>query len=266
MYEALQSRGARDAGAVIPGRYEDDPGRDPRTLRNQVAIAEHARRLAARVVDIRRRGDVPLVLGGDCSLVIAAGMASRVTERGGLVHVDGHTDFRHPGNTSAIGALAGEDLAAAIGRHLPEIADLDGLGPYFDAEATAHIGCRRDDEHLDEVSETIALTIPADRIVLHGAARAAADVLATPRLERGFWLQVDVDVLDPEHMPAVDSPDPGGLSPEELTRLLQELAPRAWGASVTVFDPDLDPTGAYAREVAEIVATGLCRLGSEYAS
>lgn len=266
LHEALQSRGARDAGAVIPGRYEDDPGRDPRTLRNQVAIAEHARRLAARLVDIRRRGEAPLVLGGDCSLVIAAGMASRVTERGGLVHVDGHTDFRHPGNSSAIGALAGEDLAAAIGRHLPEIADLDGLGPYFDAEATAHIGCRRDDEHLDEVSETIALTIPADRIVLHGAARAAADVLATPRLERGFWLQVDVDVLDPEHMPAVDSPDPGGLSPEELTRLLQELAPRAWGASVTVFDPDLDPTGAYAREVAEIVATGLRRLGSECAS
>lgn len=263
LHRVLLSQGARDAGVVLPGRYEDDPARDPRTLRNQDAIAEHARRLAARLVDIRRRGEAPLVLGGDCSLVVAAGLASRVTAQGGLVHVDGHTDFRHPGNTSAIGALAGEDLAAAIGRHLPEIADLDGLGPYFDPAATAHIGCRRDDEHREEVSETIALTIPADRIVLHGAARAAADVLATPRLERGYWIQVDVDVLDPEHMPAVDSPDPGGLSPEELTRLLQELAPRAWGAAITVFDPDLDPTGAHARTVAEVVATGLRDLGRE---
>lgn len=266
LHDMLRAHGARDAGVVLPGRYADHPGRGARTLRNAEAIADHARRLAARLVDLRRAGEVPLVLGGDCSLLVAAGLASRVAEQGGLVHVDGHTDFRHPGNSPAIGALAGEDLAAAIGRHLPEIADLDGLGPYFDAEATAHIGCRRDDEHLDEVSETIALTIPADRIVSHGAARAAADVLATPRLERGFWLQVDVDVLDPEHMPAVDSPDPGGLSPEELSRVLQELAPRAWGASVTVFDPDLDPTGAYARVVAEIVATGLRRLGSESGS
>ncbi|WP_449408307.1 arginase family protein [Microbacterium maritypicum] len=265
LHAALQSDGARDAGVVLPGRYVDNPSRGPLTVRNQDAVVDHARRLAARLVDIRRRGEAPLVLGGDCSLVIAAGLASRVTERGGLVHVDGHTDFRHPGNSSSIGALAGEDLAVAVGRHLPEVTDIDGLGPYFDATATAHIGCRRDDEHLDEVTETVALTIPADRIVLHGAARAAADVLSTPGLERGFWLQVDVDVLDPEHMPAVDSPDPGGLSPVELTRLLSELAPRAWGASVTVFDPDLDPTGTHARTVSEIIATGLRHLGVEYA-
>lgn len=263
LHSVLLSRGARDAGVILPGRYVDDPARGPLTLRNQDAIAEHARRLAARLVDLRRRGDAPLVLGGDCSLVIAAGLASRVTDPGGLVHVDGHTDFRHPGNSATIGALAGEDLAAAIGRHLPAIADLDGLAPYFDPGATAHIGCRRGDEHLDEVSGTIALTIPADRIVLHGAARAAADVLAVAGLERGFWLQVDVDVLDPEYMPAVDSPDPGGLSPDELTRLLEELAPRAWGASVTVFDPDLDLTGAYALTVAEVVSSGLRDLGRD---
>jgi arginase len=266
LHAELSSHGARDAGVVLPGRYVEDPARDPLALRNGLAIADHARRLAARLVDIRRRGEAPLVLGGDCSLLIAAGLASRVTGRGGLVHIDGHTDFRHPGNSPAIGALAGEDLAAAIGRHLPEIADLDGLGPYFDADATAHIGCRRDDEHLDEVSATLALTIPADRIVLHGAARAAADVLATSRLGGGYWLQIDVDVLDPEHMPAVDSPDLGGLSPDELTRLLQELAPHAWGASVTVFDPDLDPTGAHARTVAEVVATGLRHLGRDAGS
>ena len=52
---------------------------------------------------------------------------------------------------------------------------------------------------------------------------------------------IDVDVLDPSVLPAVDSPDPGGLFPDELVALLQSLAPSAIGASVTVFDPDLDP-------------------------
>lgn len=263
LHETLIARGAVEAGVVLPGRYVEDAERGGRAVRNQEAIVDHARRLAARLVHLRRRGLSPLVLGGDCSLVVAAGLASRVSGTGGLVHVDGHTDFRHPGNSESFGSLAGEDLAAAIGEHVPEVADIDGLGPYFDAAATAHIGCRRDDEELAEVTTRIALTIPADQIVLHGAARAGSRVLAEPGLERGFWLQVDVDVLDPGYMPAVDSPDPGGIEPDDLVRLLETLAPRAWGASITVFDPDLDPTGAHALLLARIISDGLVRLGED---
>ncbi len=54
-------------------------------------------------------------------------------------------------------------------------------------------------------------------------------------------------------MPAVDSPDPGGIGAAELTALLRELAPGAVGASITVFDPDLDPDGRYARLLVEIL-------------
>lgn len=78
----------------------------------------------------------------------------------------------------------------------------------------------------------------------------------------GYWLHLDVDVLDPEHMPAMDSPDAGGSSPEELTTLLAALAPTALGAHVTVFDPDLDPDGRYADLLTEVLATGLRDLGS----
>jgi len=267
LHQAFLSRGAVDGGVVLPGRYiDDDDSRPAGTIRNQDAVIDHARRLAHRLALLRGQGRAPLVLGGDCSLVIAAGLATRVTGGGGLVHVDGHTDFRHPGNSTSIGALAGEDLAAAVGRHLPEVADIDGLGPYFDPAATAHVGCRRDDEELAEVTETIALTIPADQIILHGATRAAARVQSTPGLSHGFWLQIDVDVLDPAHMPAVDSPDPGGLAPQELVAFLELVAPRAWGASVTVFDPDLDPDGSHAGLLTEILSEGLAHLGEDAAA
>lgn len=264
LHTALLRRGAIDAGVVLPGRYVDDEGIRPTgTVRNQDAVIDHARRLARRLGELRSAGHAPLVLGGDCSLVIGAGLASRGGLGGGLVHVDGHTDFRHPGTSTAYGALAGEDLAVAVGRHLSAVSDIDGRGPYFEATSTAHIGCRREDEALEEVRALLALTIPADEVILHGAARAASRVLSTPGLERGFWLQVDVDVLDPAHMPAVDSPDPGGLTPDELVDLLRVLAPRAWGASVTVFDPDLDPDGDHARTVARVVAEGLGGLGTD---
>src|SRR5262249_15751796 len=73
----------------------------------------------------------------------------------------------------------------------------------------------------------------------------------------GYWVHLDVDILDPSVMPAVDSPDPGGLSAAELTELLAALAPRAVGAQVTVFDPDLDPDGSHARLLTPIPATAL---------
>ena len=71
-----------------------------------------------------------------------------------------------------------------------------------------------------------------------------------------------MDVLAPSVMPAVDSPDPGGLDAEELTALLRALAPQAIGASITVFDPALDPGGRYARLLTEVLGDGLRELGS----
>jgi arginase len=74
-------------------------------------------------------------------------------------------------------------------------------------------------------------------------------------------LHLDVDILDPEVMPAVDSPDPGGLQPAELTGLLAALSPGAAGTQVTVFDPDLDPDGRYAALLTEILSQALVRCG-----
>src|SRR5262244_1464179 len=214
LHRRLAELGAEERGVVLSGRYADDA--TPGSLRNQVAIVEHARRVAERIDLLRTDGLAPLVLGGDCSILVAAGLSlRRALGRYGLVHLDGHTDFRNPGNSDQCASLAGEDLAAAVGRHWPAIADIDGLSPYFSPVDTA----------LD-----------------------------------GYWVHLDVDILDPSVMPAVDSPDPGGLSAAELTELLAALAPRAVGAQVTVFDPDLDPDGSHARLLTDILVTGLAPL------
>ncbi|MFC6063075.1 arginase family protein [Streptomyces ochraceiscleroticus] len=261
LFARFAELGARDAGVVLPGRYADDssPGR----LRNQSLIIEHARRLAGRITEIRTVGDVPLVIGGDCSLLIGAGLALRAAGRFGLVHLDGHTDFRHPGNSPTCASLAGEDLAAAIGRHWPVIADIDGLGPYFRAADVSHAGCRDEDEQLVEVSQTVGLTIRASEIIRDGAVDAGQRIREqVDRAELdGYWLHLDVDILDSAVMPAVDSPSPGGIDAAHLADLLAVLAPRAVGAQVTVFDPDLDPDGRCARLLVEILADGLGELG-----
>lgn len=250
-----------DAGVVMPGRYvDDDATRASGHVRNEGAMIEHARRLADRVAGLLDTGDTPLVIGGDCSVLLGIGLALARHGGSGLVHIDGHTDFRHPGNSDACASVAGEDLAAAVGLHWPPIADIDGCGPYFSPARTVHIGHRDDDEELAEVRREIGQVLSSRDVMTQGSAAVAASVQSVAG--RGFWLQIDVDVLDPSVMPAVDSPYPGGLSADQLTAVLAELAPGAVGASVTVFDPDLDPDGRYARVVAEIVGGGLGRLGS----
>ena len=261
LHARLFETGAVDAGVILPGRYDDDADRSGGRVRNQEALVDHAFRLG-QLLD---SGQTPPVLGGDCSLLIGAGLTLARRGRHGLVHLDGHTDFRHPGNSDACLNLAGEDLAAGVGRHWPAVADLDGRGPYFTTHDVVHIGCRDDDDHLPQTRQTLGAVIPASAGTtnrhpadsgtnsIRRRRRAPARLLAAPGRRRAR----------PRHLPAVDSPDPGGLVPDELTALLAALAPGALGAQVTVFDPDQDPDGRYARLLTEVLATGLRELGTQ---
>src|SRR5215472_2579554 len=265
LHRRLAELAAEERGVILPGRYADDA--TPGSLRNQAAIIEHARRLAERIDMLRAGGLAPLVLGGDCSILVAAGLAlRRAPGRYGLVHLDGHTDFRHPGNSARCASLAGEDLAAAVGRHWPAIAGIDGLSPYFSPADTAHAGCRDDDEQFGEATALLGAVLPASHIRRRGVGHTARTILGVADRAGldGYWVHLDVDILDPGVMPAVDSPDPGGLSAAELTGLLAALAPGAVGAQVTVFDPDLDPDGRHARLLTDILVTGLAPLSRDH--
>ena len=262
LFRRFELVGAQDAGVVLPGRYlDDDATRWTGHVRNEVTMVEHARRLASRLGGILDAADAPLILGGDCSILLGVGLALAQRGRAGLVHLDGHTDFRHPGNSDQCASVAGEDLAAAVGMHWPVIANIDGHGPYFSPTRAVHIGHRNDDEYAREAREALGLVMSAQETLTQKPALVAA--AAHSIAGDGYWLQVDVDVLDPSVMPAVDSPDPGGFNASELTALLDQLAPNAIGASVTVFDPDLDPDGRYAQLVTDVIVAGLARLGAD---
>lgn len=252
LHSSLLAAGAVDVGVVLPGRYLDD-WRPGTRLRNEEQLLEHAARLAERLTEIRQDGGWPLVLGGDCSILLGIAVELKRAGRYGLIHLDGHTDFRHPGNSSLCASLAGEDLAAVTGKHWPQIADIDGLGPYFAPEHVVHAGCRDDDEELTEVSEHLAALFTSAQI-LESTERVAAEILAAlPTGLDGVWLQLDVDILDPSIMPAVDGPDPGGIYWGQLASMLRLLLPRVCGFSVTVFDPDLDPLGVLAKRLSRLL-------------
>jgi arginase len=257
LHERLREQGVVEYGVVLPGRYLDDAYPGVPRLRNQELIVAHALTLADRLHSIHAADRRPVVLGGDCSLLVGAGVALRRRGRFGLIHIDGHTDFRHPGNSDLCASLAGEDLAAAIGLHWPAVSDIDGLRPYFRPEDSVHVGCRADDEHLVEARETLGDVVLASQIRddPDGAMKRVRRIVDRADLD-GFWVHLDVDVLDPAVMPAVDSPSPGGIDFTQLGHLLTVL-PDSAGLQVCVFDPDLDADGSYAAALADTLVAAL---------
>ena len=246
----VERLGAYDAGRLIAPPFSGEW--DGKTVRNASGIARFSRDLAGRVEELLEEGFFPLVLGGDCSILLGNMLALRKRGRFGLAFLDGHLDFRHPGNSEAVGAAAGEDLALVTGRGGEELANLEGMKPLVREEDVVALGERENDPETRDVLDTeiTVLDLAAVRKVgVAGAARRAVE-----RFER--------NELDDEVMPAVDSPQPDGLIRKELIEMLKVLlASRlAVGMEVTIFDPDLDPAGkiasAFAHDLVAALADG----------
>ncbi|MFJ6658250.1 arginase family protein [Streptomyces sp. NPDC091377] len=254
----VQRLSALEGGVVVPPRYDRGDWREGDGVFNAAALAAYTPRLADRIEHHLRAGNFPLVLGGDCSIQLGASLALRRLGRYGLVAVDASADFRHPGGSDPVGAAGGEEVALATGRGQADLTDLEGLGPYLRDEDVRFFGMR--DAFEDDRAELTALKMPVVTVGdlrewgADALARATAQTFEIPELD-GFWLHLDADVLDPAVMPAVDSPDPDGLLPEELVALLRPLlaSPACVGLNVTIYDPDLDPDGTAGALLTDIV-------------
>jgi arginase len=75
-------------------------------IRNGLTIREHSLLLADAVESALSAGRFAFVLGGDCSILLGCLNGARRVGRCGLVHVDGHIDFFHPGNYDTASRLA----------------------------------------------------------------------------------------------------------------------------------------------------------------
>jgi arginase len=263
-HRLVQRLSALDAGCLTPPRFDASGWRPGDGVGQAKAIAEYTRRLADRVERIWRERRFPLVLGGDCSILLGPALAARRrTERDGkargLVFVDAHSDFRHPGNSKYVGAAAAEDLALATGRGQPDLTDIGGLRPYVDTGHLVMLGLRADDPHRIELEATGIEMRTVPQLRAGGVGRSAEWALGAVGDVATFWLHVDADVLDPSVMPAVDGPAPGGISLGELGQIIAICAAdeRCSGMELTVFDPDYDPDGEYAKALADMLVEAL---------
>ena len=270
--EALRRAGllerlrARDAGRVEPAAPYNRR-RDSRTrLLNGPGLRETTIALSTAVASIVNHDDVPVVLAGDCSVVLGGTLGLRLgAHRVGLMFVDGHVDFYQP-KASPTGEVADMDLALVTGRGPTLLTRFDGVdGPLVRDEDVVAIGARdaeeRDRAGSQDMRATRVHLYELDTVRTPGMDAVAAEAIAilARRELSGFWLHLDADVLDDAVMPAVDYRQPGGLSPKDLVTLLRACAGSGAlrGMSVAIYNPALDPSGEAGRLLVKCLGDGL---------
>jgi len=252
--------GATDGGTVVSPPYK--PEIDPSTgVLGGEALRSFSLDLAKLVGAVVQEGKFPFVLGGDCSILIGNMLALRRRGRFGLVFIDGHLDFRHPGNSELVGAAAGADLALVSGKGPDRLANIDGLGPLVRDDDIVALGEREDYPEWRDIHDTDITVWDLWKMRSLGVNRVALKTLEEMESSgvEGFWVHLDADVLDDAIMPAVDSRQPDGLSYTELIEFLRPLlgSPLATGMQVTIFDPELDRDGKIAAKFTDALIEAL---------
>ena len=248
---------AEDAGEITPPKYEE--AKDPATkIRNAQAIRNYSAQLAKRIGALLEERRFPLVLGGDCSILLGSALALRKRGRYGLLFIDGHSDLLTP-EISQTGGAAGMDLALATGTGPKLLTEIDGIGPYIQPGDAVVFGYNwpPPDQASPATPKQPMTAFPLSTVRKQGVAHSAQTAVAhLEDVGLGFWIHLDLDVLAPEWMPAVDSPNPGGMIPEELLTTLKIAvhSKRCIGMEVTIYDPTQDPKQQGADLIVKLLA------------
>lgn len=265
----ISELGADDRGDI--GARITSSERDPDTgVIGYPDVLAASRELRTEVAASCRMGRRPLVLGGDCTLLIGALAGAQMDATAlGLVMLDGHLDA-YDGRTSPSGECADMDFAIVLGSGPAELTGLGARRPIVPPSDAVAIGYREPDlstmrPEWEPVGEP-ELIDPEVEVIAAEQVGSPTDAELGARLERAmrsgpgrFWLHLDADAIDPAEMPAVSYREPGGLSSAQVASLIGPLArsPALCGLSVSDLNSDRDPGGDCARLLAELLIEAL---------
>ena len=167
---------------------------------NAAAIAGWSPKLADVVGQVLDAEEFPVVLGGDCSILLGPTLALKRRGSYGLLFIDGHADFYQP-EADPTGEAASMELAFATGHGPRLLTDIDGQGPLVAEEDVFVFGYRDGEEQIRDGSQPLPPTIRAlDFAAVRRMGIEAAATLAVEHLTRenlaGFFIHLDADCLD----------------------------------------------------------------------
>jgi arginase len=184
----------------------------------------------------------PVVHAADCMapLAVVAGL-QRAGIRPHLIWLDAHGDF-NTWETTPSGYLGGMPVAMLVGRGEQTI--IQGLGIRPLAEEMVTLADARD---LDP-GEAAALAGSRVRIM------SIAEIATMALPDAPIHVHLDVDVIDPDELPGLLYPAPGGPTAPDLVAALRHLASAPGLAAISIahtYSHDAGSGAAQARRLAD---------------
>ncbi len=243
-----------------------DLGDDPRQLyqideespraRNIPRVIAALEALKPRVEQAVKSGALPLILSGDCSVVLAtiAGVR-RYFRHIGLVYMDRDADLNTPATTST-GSVDGMVISHIVGRGAAELVRFWSEPPLVREPDVALFGVAR----LEPAEEEVLNRTPLRRYLatdVHRMGAAAAAQAAIDRIHvdgHEFVLHFDVDVM--ADFQATNYPGGDGLRLDEVREALEVFATKKHLAAIDVsaYNPAKDPDGSGATLIVDLLA------------
>jgi arginase len=193
------------------------------------------------------RGRLPVLLGGDHCLAIGSisAVARHCHEQGKrllVLWLDAHADFNTV-DISPSGNLHGMPMACLCGLGPRELTGIGGRTPSLRPEQVRQIGIRSVDSGEKRLVHDQGLDVFDMRFIDEMGMRRTME-LALEGVDAGTHLHVsfDVDFLDPEIAPGVQTTVPGGPGYREAQLCMEMIADtgRLGSLDVTELNPSLD--------------------------
>jgi arginase len=209
-----------DNGDVPLSEIHSDSG--PKNLRNFAQFLQDTEAIQ-RAIGKVDAGDLVFFLGGECSIVVGtlAGFRSKIKGKPGVVWIDAHGDF-NTAETTPSGFIGGMCLALACGRGPKLNATIESSEPLITEENVVHMASRALDPMESDAMSSSPMKIYSAATLRKDGITLTADLAAQSLSERCDWIicHLDADSLDPGIMPAVNYPEQGGLTLEEVKAIV----------------------------------------------
>lgn len=200
--------------------------------------------LASRIAET---DDFPVVLSGNCGAAIGAACGVGIEDLG-VIWFDAHGDYNTPDTTDS-GFLDGMALSILTGRCFHALTKTIPRFAPVPPRRTIHLGARdySPGEREALLDDGVAVVEPSSL----DDVEARLDALDVRRV----LVHVDLDVLDPRFGRANPYAVDGGLSPEDIHRVISAAAARFPIAALVLasYDPTCDEDGRVAKVGAELV-------------
>ena len=181
-------------------------------------MLDEVSKLSKRIIG---NGKIPIAIGGEHS--ISVGVLENLDDIF-VIFLDAHLDFRDKYENNRYNH-------ACTLRRIADKVDMDDI---------LALGVRSAEKNELEEARKKGLKIITSKEIRSRGIESILDEMSKNLGEQNVYISLDFDVIDPVYAPGVSTPEPFGISPEDVIRIIERFSDRMVGFDLVEVCPTYD--------------------------